>query len=148
MRRLSFILVLSSLAACGGATPRLAASAPAPAVEPLPPPLVEAGGTPVVARAELDEVLDGGLGRFLGRVDTAPVLDHGHFVGFRLTRLDPPLDSGGLRAGDVLIHVNGLPIERPEQALVAWDSLRVASALTLEIVRDGARNEVRFAIVD
>jgi hypothetical protein len=138
-----------ALAACGGAPARPAAHAGPPPAPPLPPTLPATDGAPpVLARGELDGVLDGGLGRFLGRVDTAPVLERGRFVGFRLTRLDPPLDRGGVHVGDVLCRVNGLPIERPEQALVAWDSLRVASSLTLEILRGGARNELRIAIVD
>ncbi|MCZ7677262.1 MAG: hypothetical protein M5U28_00130 [Sandaracinaceae bacterium] len=41
-----------------------------------------------------------------------------------------------------------MPIERPEEALAAWNALRVASELTIDLLRDGARRQLRFAIAE
>jgi len=149
MRRSSLLLTSLMLIACGGATPpaqepRAEASA---AQEPAAPHPLRREGT--IDRAELDAVLAEGFGRFLQRVTTEPHLDGGRFVGFRLTELRTELFEGvDLQPGDTLLSVNGLPIERPEEALVAWNALRVASELTIEVLREGERRQLRFAIAD
>lgn len=131
--------------ACGGAPP------PAPARPAAPPPpapvLAETG---VIRRAVLDEVLEAGLGRFLQRVGTEPDLREGRFVGFRLVELrDEALFAGtDLSPGDTVVAVNGQGIERPEHAYTVWTGLRVASELTLVVLRGEERRELRFAIVD
>lgn len=112
----------------------------------------EVAGRTELARSELLAVLDAGLGRFLGRVGTEPARDGEAFVGFRVVSLDDALRAadadGGVREGDVIVRVNGQPIERPEQALAVWEGLRVASTVAIEYLRAGERREVRFAIVD
>ena len=100
---------------------------------------------------ETCDVLDGGLGRFLQGVVTEPELADGRFVGFRLVSLYP--DDERMRAvdlvpGDVITSVNGQSIERPEQALRVWSSLRVASELLVDYRREGEERQLRFAIVD
>ncbi|MDW8364111.1 MAG: hypothetical protein RMK74_17110 [Myxococcales bacterium] len=104
---------------------------------------------PVLRREMLLTVLSGGLGRFLQNVETAPAFSQGRFVGFRLLALRGPLaDTGIVGPGDVLVRVNGMPVERPEQALAAWESLRVASELRLELLRDGRPYEARVEVID
>ncbi len=142
------VLAIAFLAGCGGPTYSMEP------VDPLPPepaePMHEAPRTEgTIDRAELDPVLEAGLGRFLGRVTTEPHLENGRFVGHRLTALRSDLFEGvDLRAGDTLLRVNGMPIERPEQALAAWNALRVASELTIDYLREGERRQLRFAIED
>lgn len=148
MRRSVVLASISfALAACGGAP------APAPVVAtapPPPPPTVVEVTAPVIQRAALDEVLDAGLGAFLGRVTTSPSLDNGRFVGFRVVELrDRSLFDGvDLQPGDVVVSVNGQAIERPEQAFAAWTGLRVASEIAVALVRDGTRRDLRIPIVD
>ncbi len=148
------LLVLLVASACGGGAPprgtQSAAEPPPEAIapEPPPPPPSTQGEIPRVALAA---VLDAGLGRFLQGVETEPELDGGRFVGFRIVSLYP--DDERMRAvdlapGDVVISVNGLPIERPEQAMHVWSSLRVVSELLIDYRRDGAERQLRFAIVD
>lgn len=148
------IFMLFVLSACGGgAAPRGAQSAAEPppepaAPEPPPPPPSTQGEIP---RGALAAVLDAGLGRFLQGVETEPELEGGRFVGFRIVSLYP--DDERMRAvdlapGDVVTSVNGLPIERPEQAAQVWSSLRVVSELLIDYRRDGAERQLRFAIVD
>jgi len=145
------LLLTFLLAGCGGATtpdaeePTAEASVNA-AEEPAPPPVRREG---TIARAQLDDVLAQGIGRFLRRVATEPHLDEGRFVGFRLTELRSELFEGvDLRPGDTLLSVNGLPIERPEEAMQVWNALRVASELTVEYLREGERHQLRFAIAE
>lgn len=153
MRTPALVLVLS-LTACGSTS-----TAPAPAT----------GGTPRAAagaklqtppatpdhtlpRSAVRAVVDQGLGYFLQRVelDDHPVMAAGKFHGFRIASLrDPDFWAGvDLKPGDVVTGVNGFPIERPEQAQTAFDSLQVASELKVAYDRDGQPRELVYAIVD
>ena len=53
-----------------------------------------------------------------------------------------------LKPGDVVFGVNGFPIERPEQAQTAFESLEVSSELRVDYERDGQPRELVYAIVD
>lgn len=104
-----------------------------------------------IPRDQLARTLDAGLGRFLGSVRVDPVLQRGAFVGFRIVAFRDPegLYRGvDLLPGDVVVRVNGSPIERPEQALAIWNGLRVTSELCVEYVRGSERREIRYPIVD
>ena len=145
------MLLTLALSACGAAT-----------TEDLAPPIPAdfAGGESPsegldvsdhgqIPREELEQVLAIGLGAFLQHVSTEPDLREGRFVGFRLTELSAPFFDGvDLRPGDTVLSVNGMTIERPEEALRVWNGLRVASELTVEYLRDAERHQVRFAIRD
>jgi type II secretory pathway component PulC len=145
---LAVISVLSSgLWACGAAAPPPERPRAERRVDPNPP-VVSSPGT--IQRAALDEVLGRGLGAFLSKVAVEPELSEGRFVGFRLTELrDTELFAAvDLLPGDTVIAVNGQPIERPEQAFEAWSALRVASELTVDLMRAGQPRQLRFPIVD
>lgn len=154
MRRIILVAPVISLAlGCGGSSPPAETAPPAPAEQARPAAspaaTVEADGA--IARAELDPVLEAGLGRFLQGVETEPALEDGRFVGFRILSLYPEderLAAVDLKPGDVVLRVNGQPIERPEQALQVWNGLRVASELWIEYRRGDETRELRFQIVD
>jgi type II secretion system protein C len=122
-----------------GATPPAAATSAAPAAHAL-------------ARSTLREVVSEGLGTFLRRIelDDQPVFVGGKFHGFRIAGLrDPQFWSGiDLKPGDVVTSVNGFPIERPEQAETAFESLEVASELRVVVEREGQPRELIYPIVD
>lgn len=153
MRTPGLVLALS-VAACGttstttapstGGVPRAAASAKLQTPPPLP--------DHTLARSAVRAVVDQGLGYFLQRVelDDHPVMSGGKFHGFRIASLHDPAFWAGvdLKPGDVVTAVNGFPIERPEQAQTAFESLEVASELKVAYDRDGQPRELVYAIVD
>jgi hypothetical protein len=107
--------------------------------------------TGVIARGELVPVLEGGLGRYLQNVETEPVFHQGAFVGFRIVSFFPgdlEYASLDLRPGDIVTHVNGRSIERPEQAVAVWEALRTASDLVVLYQRGDEELALRFRIVD
>jgi len=131
--------------ACGGSTeePVYPEKLPAAASKERPP-LPEG----ILARSDVVEVVDLGLGSFLQRVQLEPSLEQGKFAGFRLLELQPPTfwEEVDLKPGDVVTGVNGKPIEQPEQAFEVFESLRKAKELRVSFIRDGKRRQLIFPI--
>jgi type II secretion system protein C len=145
--------LLSSVAACGGATATTKlAKTPEPTTPAPPDKPAPAADDRVLRRSVVRSVVKGGLGLFLQRVtlDDQPVTKDGRFHGFRIAALpDAALWRGvDLRPGDVIVRVNGMPIEHPEEALEAFRSLEVASELRVAYERDGVGRELSFPILD
>ena len=69
-------------------------------------------------------------------------------VGRRELRDEALFTGVDLSPGDTVVAVNGQGIERPEHAYTVWTGLRVASELSLVVLRGDERRELRFAIVD
>jgi type II secretory pathway component PulC len=116
------------------------------AVDAVLPPEQNAG---VIPRAELQAVLASGIARFLQQVRTEPSMTRGRFVGWRVLALFPrrnDIQVRGVRPGDTITRVNGLPIERPEQFLKVWQSLSTASELIVDIERNGQTSRLRYTI--
>lgn len=131
--------------------PPRGASDPAssPTTAPRAPAAARAPGP--LNRAEVEAILTEGLGRFLARVAVSPVLARGRFVGFRLDAAED-LDAwhaagADIRVGDVILRVNGIRIERPEQALWAFERLRIANEIAVDLLRGGAQVAVRSPIL-
>lgn len=107
---------------------------------------VNAGTIP---RALLHAELDRGIGRFLQHVKVKAQLEHHAFVGWKLVSLfqkRSDVQVKVLRAGDVVTHINGAPIERPEDFQAVWDTLRTAKELVLDIERDGQSSKLHYRI--
>jgi hypothetical protein len=106
------------------------------------------GGT--IPRWRLHAELNRGIGRFLQNVRVHAVLSHGHFLGWKLLALfpaRPEVKPRGLQNGDVILRVNGSPIERPEAFKAIWDALRSADEVTVEIDRAGQPSKVHYKII-
>ncbi|HEX9296494.1 MAG TPA: serine protease [Polyangiaceae bacterium] len=120
--------------------------------EPRPNARADAPGRPGrLSRAEVVGTLSRGLGDFLGRLEVEPVLVGGRFRGWRVVSLrqgDPMWNGVDLAPGDIVTSVNGRPIERPEQALTAFQSLAIAKELRIAYERGGARRELVYPIDD
>jgi hypothetical protein len=126
-------------------TPQISAAAPD---KTLRPELAggAAGYLGVLERKGLNAIIDQGLGRVLARLKLSPALRGGRFEGFRVSEIDPAWLGTGLLVGDVLLRLNGQVIERPEQAQAAFESLRVASEVALELNRAGEKLSLRYRI--
>jgi len=144
------------ISGCGGprTEPEIAFEAPSAPLPPAPPPDPAAaapGRAPgTLQRAELRAELDAGLGRFLQRVELEPELEHGRFRGWRIVALRPQAFWAGvdLAPGDVVLSVNGMPIERETEAFAAFEALRSAKSLTVSYLRGGKARSLTYAIVD
>ena len=155
MRRMVSLAAVSYLCGCASSAPPAASASRTPpslsqSASSRPPPALP--GAPTLARSVVRAVVAQGLGAFLQRleVDEHPVLLGGKFRGFRITLLRGTDFWTGvdLMPGDVVTGVNGFPIERPEQAQTAFDSLVVASQLRIAYDRGGQERELVYSIVD
>jgi type II secretory pathway component PulC len=156
------LVVALGMAGCGGGAAGSAASPSTPATG-APPTVTTAARSPAAAAKKPDlpanairrsivrDLLAQGPGAFLQRiaVDDQPVFVGGKFHGFRITALRGDMWQGvDLKPGDVVIGVNGFPVEHPEEALEAFKSLAVSSELKVMYERDGVPRELKYAIVD
>ena len=116
----------------------VAGSAPAP----LPAAAPAAGGpaAPVVLeRREIERRLGEESGRILAETTLVPAMDAGRVSGFTITRMPQStlLSDAGLRAGDVLTEVNGVPIDSLATLIGLWPRLQTESAVSAVVLRNG-----------
>ncbi len=100
----------------------------------------------VIDRAGLVAIVDAGLGRLFQQLKVSPSMKKRRFVGFQITAMHPHWASSTLQTGDVVTALNGMPVERPEQAMAAFESLRTAEQLVVSLLRAGSPVTVRFRI--
>lgn len=151
MKRMrSFAVLAVALAACGGAPSPNAGGAPKTSTTGAST-TAPATAAPVtkLERAKVKAAIGRGLGVLLQNVavDDYPVLANGRFKGFRLKALNPDW-AVDLRPGDVILRVNGQPIEHPEEADAALRALEKAPSLKIDLERDGKPRTLELPIVD
>jgi len=100
----------------------------------------------VIDRQGLIVIIDQGLGRLFQRLKVSPFLKQGRFVGFEVTSIDPRWEISTLRKGDVITALNGQIVERPEQAMAAFERLRQADELVVDLLREGTPATLRYRI--
>lgn len=124
---------------------------------PAPPPKTDAAGRALVPapagslwRHDVNGAIDKGLGYFLQRVDVEPAFADEKFLGFKIVQLHPMAWWQGvdILPGDIVLSLNGMPIERATEAHTAFESLRTASELRVAYIRNGQRRELKYAIVE
>ena len=113
----------------------------------------DAGGSAAtrILRSDVMAALSAGFGAFLAHLEVEPAMVEGKFHGWRVLKLrerDPMWTAVDLLPGDIIASVNSKSIERPEQALAAFQSLAVAPELRVQYERNGAPRELVYPIVD
>jgi len=106
-----------------------------------------ADGSFEIGRATLEAVL-ADTPALLQAARILPELRDDRPAGFRLLSVRPAgvLARIGLRSGDVVIAVNGLPLTSPEGGLDAFVKLRSAAHLSLALERNGQRLTQEYRI--
>jgi general secretion pathway protein C len=122
---------------------RLAAAPPATTARATPPPVAADGEAPVTARTmerrEIERRLGEESGRILAETTLVPAMDAGRVAGFTIARMPDStlLSDAGLRAGDVLTEVNGVPIDSLATLVALWPRLQTASDVRAVVLRNG-----------
>ena len=84
----------------------------------------------------------------MGLVNVSPYEKDGQLMGYRIRpgRDRALLQRFGLRSGDVITSVNGVPMNNPVKALEVLRDLSSASSLSVEVNRNGAPQSFTFQI--
>lgn len=137
------LATLLALCACGSTAPEPVRAAP-------PDVATATSSAHVLRRSQVHAAVQAGFGAFLQTiaVDEHPVFVRGKFHGFRIAAYAPQYAGIDIVPGDVITSVNGMPIERPEQALEAFRALDAAKELDVAYEHDGEPREMRYPIVD
>jgi S1-C subfamily serine protease len=100
-------------------------------------------------RADVERVVDAGLGRFLSQVAIEPALSAGKFTGWSIVSLQPPdfWSAVDLKPGDVVTRINGMAIEREVEAYDAFQAVRQAPTLEVSYLRQGQPRALRYTII-
>ena len=78
---------------------------------------------------------------------------NGRFIGWQITSTwpgDPSLCAAAcdLVEGDIILTVNGRPVERPEQLSALIEAIPTMERLDVQMIRDGNLRKRSFAVVD
>jgi len=133
------------LAACAGSQHGSGGTTGGDGADAGPPPVEELTGE--LSRQTLSELLGRSVGDFLRHVEVENVREEGSFVGWRIERLPETKPAWlDVNVGDVVTAINGMPLERPDDAQRVWEILQVASEVRIDLTRDGERRSVRIPI--
>ncbi|MGZ3451445.1 MAG: hypothetical protein ACXWUG_03270 [Polyangiales bacterium] len=99
-------------------------------------------------RAVRDRLFESAGADFAKTLRFAPNVVDGKIVGMRILSVQPDslLARLGLKTGDELKSVNGMPIGGPEQLLELYGKLRTAPSLDFEIIRGGAKTVIGVTV--
>jgi type II secretion system protein C len=106
-----------------------------------PPPVAEAGpATLNLPRSEMDRRLGVELNRILAETALRPVTDGDSVQGLVLSRVAEGtlLTDAGLRAGDVLTEINGVPIDSLATLIGLYGRLQTETHVQATVMRNGA----------
>lgn len=138
MRLIIMLLLLAS--------PSLAAEPAAITKAPPAGGIIAAGS---ISAADLSATLARGPQQFIATLTVRPVMQGRSFRGFELLKIAPTSPLAGtvhLRPGDVIISVNGAPVERPDQFMTLWDALPKAAHVDLKLRRAGHPMTYRWTV--
>jgi general secretion pathway protein C len=90
----------------------------------------------------------GNLNELLKQARMEPNIVAGRTEGFvvRMIRPKSLLDLLGIQRGDVLVQVNGMPLDGPEKALQIFQQLREAKHLSINLQRNGTPMNFEYEV--
>lgn len=90
----------------------------------------------VISREELER-LTADIGSLFSRIRLRPHFRRGQIIGVRVEYVDPRslFFRAGLRAGDVILTINGIPVRKNEDAFRILETIKTASSLSVRVRR-------------
>ena len=102
-----------------------------------------------VTRGEVDGFMRRGPAYVLTVVTVEPVHKSKGFQGYKVvaaTSKAKDFMTPFLKTGDVITHVNGIRIERPDDLLQAWNTLADASLIRVDFFRNEEKMHAAWAV--
>lgn len=107
------------------------------------------GASGVVNKAEVAAFMRRGPSYVLTQVVVDPVHGKAGFEGYKIASATQSVESfmaPQLKLGDVVTHLNGVKIERPDDYLQAWNRLKDADVLSVNFVREGQKLSAQWRV--
>ena len=106
------------------------------------------GNTLIVNRDLKDSLVKENLSKILMQAATVPYTENGRLVGFKLLEIDKGsiYDMAGLKNGDIVTHINELPIVDAGRAIKALSSLKTADTASFGFLRKRKAHELMIKI--
>lgn len=84
----------------------------------------------------------------LSQVSIAPYFEEGAARGYKVENVQEGslINQAGLKSGDIVKRVNGMPTETPDQLIQAYQKLKDATDIQVEIERDGRSITLNYQI--
>lgn len=125
---------------------------PTSTAQPDPPAEASSSGQEgTIERQTLEAILEQGPAWGLAQVQVEPARQGGRFAGFVIRSFSPAAAqaiSPPLEVGDVITHINGVRIERPDDYMEAWKLARSVPALRVDYVRDEQQSYSTWRVQD
>lgn len=123
--------------------------APPPPMAPTPTgPLDTANAEPGVLLRDIRDRLVNDPQSVMSLIRAQPFRKNGKLAGYRIRpgRDRQLLEKFGLRSGDVVTAINGVPMDNPLKALELMRDLKSATSLSVDIERRGVPQSLNFSI--
>jgi hypothetical protein len=105
---------------------------------------------PTVTAGQIESFMQKGPPYALTITRVEPHRINGAFAGFEITAMHPSAKrflGDELGVGDVVTHINGVQMEKPDDYLAAWKLLDDVDAVRIEFMRDGEQQEAVWRVV-
>lgn len=101
----------------------------------------------VISREALGRHM-GDFNYFLSNVNIQPYFADGSARGFKVTSVNPagPVYQLGLRAGDVILSVNGVSVSNPEDLVNLYRQVQQLENVTVELERQGKSTTLSYSM--
>ena len=98
-------------------------------------------------RGARDALIDG-ASELMRSVAVRPEKQGDDVVGLRIARLEAgtPLDALGIRAGDVLVSLDGIPLTSPDRMLQAYARVRTEERVRVAVLREGRPVQLDYQV--
>ena len=108
---------------------------------------ISKGSIKTISRAQIRDSMRN-LNRLMSQIHVRPYFSKGRQGGFVITSLrrGSIFERLGFRRGDVVRAVDGNPIRRPDDVINLYEKLRSASEVSIQVLRGGREQELRFRI--
>ncbi|MFZ1983690.1 MAG: type II secretion system protein GspC [Desulfatitalea sp.] len=141
------ILTMEEMSA-GGASPTMVAKGRSPRTpQPMPQPPAEGEESQSITlqRSMVEESFSD-MNKLMTEIAITPNMEDGQANGLSLNRISPNsiFRRMGLRNGDVLLGVNGQPIQSTEDAMRLYEGLKSSENIQLQVKRRGQERTIDY----
>jgi general secretion pathway protein C len=123
-------------------------AAPPPSLAAVSRGIVRTGADSFALDRSARDALVDGAGDLMRSVAVRPEKQGDDVVGLRIATLKPgtPLDALGVRAGDVLVSLDGIALTSPDRMLQAYARVRTEERVRVVVLRDGRQLQLDYQV--